>query len=379
MTGTPHASSQQGRGVGPLPVSLAPIAVGGVTWMALQFGWLPAEPESGGGQLALFGWLLLSTLWCAFRAMSEADVLAHRQGEPMGTVTLTIAAITIEVALVMAMFVSSKEHGPTLPRDAMFGVLMVTLNGLPGIALLVAGWRRKEQMFNVRASGAYLSLIIAFCTIGLALPRATNSAPGGFMSPLMQLFVGFAALVVYLAFLRVQTTSQREFFVGEVEHSGVALASHGDAGRRSWQVVTLMALALATVIALAESVGRLTEGLVRARGLPPEAAGALVALLVLAPEGMAAISAAGRDNVQRTVNILLGSALSSLGLTIPAVLIAGLYLDIPVELGLEAPEGVLLGATLLLCVVNFGSGRVNIMQGLVHLLFFGTYLLLIFD
>lgn len=379
MTGTPHTSSSKGPATGSLAISLGPIVVGALTWLAMHFSWLPHAPESGGAQVALFGWLLLTTLWCAFRAMGEADVLAHRQGEPLGTVTLTVAAITIEVALVMAMFVSSKEHAPTLPRDAMFGVLMVALNGLPGIALLVAGWRRKEQVFNLRASGAYLSLIIAFCTIGLILRRATTSAPGGFMSPMMQVFVGFAALVVYLAFLRVQTTSHREFFVGVGEHADAELTSHGDSSRRTWQVVVLMALALGTVIVLAETVGHLTEGLVRTHGLPHEAAGALVALLVLAPEGMAAISAAGRDNVQRTVNILLGSALSSLGLTIPAVLIAGLYLEIPVELGLNPPEGVLLGATLLLCVVNFGTGRVNIMQGLVHLLFFATYVLLIFD
>ena len=342
------------------------------------------SPDSGLG-IVWTVWIVVSILLAAFRAMAHADHLAELLGEPLGTVILTVSAITIEVAAVCAVMLHSGADGnAVVVRDTMFAVLMLILNGLIGAALVVGGLVRQEQEFNLQSSAAYLPLIIALATVTLVLPRFTTSEEGGWMSDPMEVFVGGSSLAIYLAFLWLQTSRHRAFFA----HSTASSPPPPDAPRHTTaprsrsglgRSIFMLVVALVTVVYLAEGLGpRLTVGL-EAASLPVALGGLLIASLVLAPEGLAALKAAGSSDMQRTINVLLGSAVATIGLTVPAVMVFRWITGIDPELGLEPPFIVLLTVTLALCTVNLTRGRVNSLQGLVHLLIFFAWIAVIFD
>ena len=309
------------------------ILPGLLTAVATFAGLAPEFPVASAAGVAWSLWIVASILLAAFRAMAHADHLAELLGEPIGTIVLTISAITIEVAAICAIMLhATSEDEAVVVRDTMFAVLMIILNGLIGTALLVGGLLRREQVFNLQSSAAYVPLIVALAAITLVLPRFTRSQEGGWMSDPMEIFVGAAALVVYLAFLWLQTSRHREFFAFQEEVAPV----HASAGL-------------------------------------------LIAFLVLAPEGLAAIGAARSNDMQRTINVLLGSALATIGLTVPAIMVFRWITGISPELGLEPPYIVLLAITLLLSAINLTRGRVNALQGLVHLLVFFAWIAVIFD
>jgi Ca2+:H+ antiporter len=362
-----------------LPIVLA---VGTIVW---RFAFAGASPP-GDASVWELAWLFLAILACTDGASHHADVVAHRLGEPLGTIVLTLSVIIIEVALVSAMMLAG--HGEaTVARETMFATLMIIMNGLAGAALLAGGIERREQFFNLQSSGSFLALIIPLALIGRVLPRFTQSAPGGYMTPRMEWFVAIACVAVYGAFLWMQTSRYRSFFAHEDADGGEEPApehwpegaSPAAASEPLWKPVAKLVGMLVLVVVLSESLGGTTIGVLQRHGLPTGLAGVLVALLILGPEGVAAIKAARANSMQRTMNILLGSALSTIGLTVPAVLILSHIVGRRVELGLEGPEIALLAGTLMVSVVNFNRGRVNPMQGIVHLTFFFTYIALIFD
>ena len=351
--------------------------------------------RGAGGQHSLltFIWLFSVILACAYSASHYADVVAHRLGEPVGTLILTLSVVVIEVSIVAAMMLGGGSE-PTVARDTMFSTLMIIMNGLVGIAL-----NRREQFFNLQSSASYITLIIPLALIALVLPRLTESEPGGFMTPRMEIFVATASVLMYGAFLWMQTSRYRSFFahesaevdadqvndIGRVHpdsqqalHVGAA-RPHVEFDKPLWRDVTGLVVMLVVVVILAESLGKSTAGFLSQTGLPPAIAGVLVACLALGPEGLAAIKAARRNSMQRTMNILLGSALSTIGLTVPAVLILARMLGQHIELGLQLPEIALLLGTMLISIVNFTHGRANPMQGVVHLALFITYIALLFD
>ena len=356
--------------------------------------------RGAGGQHSLltFIWLFSVILACAYSASHYADVVAHRLGEPVGTLILTLSVVVIEVSIVAAMMLGGGSE-PTVARDTMFSTLMIIMNGLVGIALLAGGINRREQFFNLQSSASYITLIIPLALIALVLPRLTESEPGGFMTPRMEIFVATASVLMYGAFLWMQTSRYRSFFahesaevdaeqvndIGRVHpdsqqalHVGAA-RPHVEFDKPLWRDVTGLVVMLVVVVVLAESLGKSTAGFLSQTGLPPAIAGVLVACLALGPEGLAAIKAARRNSMQRTMNILLGSALSTIGLTVPAVLILARMLGQHIELGLQLPEIALLLGTMLISIVNFTHGRANPMQGVVHLALFITYIALLFD
>jgi Ca2+:H+ antiporter len=355
---------------------------------------------AGGAQpsVVTFIWLFTVILACAYSASHYADMVAHRLGEPIGTLILTLSVVVIEVSIVAAMMLGGGSE-PTVARDTMFSTLMIIMNGLVGMALLAGGINRREQFFNLQSSASYITLIIPLALIALVLPRLTESEPGGFMTPRMEIFVAAASVLMYGAFLWMQTSRYRSFFahesaevdaeqvndIGRVHpdsqqtlHSGGA-DHHIALIKPLWRDVTGLVVMLVVVVVLAESLGKSTVGFLRQTGLPPAIAGVLVACLALGPEGLAAIKAARRNSMQRTMNILLGSALSTIGLTVPAVLILARMLGQHIELGLPLPEIALLIGTMLISIVNFTHGRANPMQGVVHLALFVTYIALLFD
>lgn len=370
------------------------ILPGLVTAIATFTGLAPDLPVASAAGIAWSLWIVASILLAAFRAMAHADHLAELLGEPIGTIVLTISAITIEVAAICAIMLhATSEEEAVVVRDTMFAVLMIILNGLIGVALLVGGLLRREQAFNLQSSAAYVPLIVALAAITLVLPRFTRSQEGGWMSDPMEIFVGAASLVVYLAFLWLQTSRHREFFAFQEEVAPV----HASAGpppivaethhhaatpnRRGAIVVSSVTLviALIVVVGLAEGLGPRVYGMLDALYMPAPLGGVLIAFLVLAPEGLAAIGAARSNDMQRTINVLLGSALATIGLTVPAIMVFRWITGISPELGLEPPYIVLLAITLLLSAINLTRGRVNALQGLVHLLVFFAWIAVIFD
>ncbi len=342
----------------------------------------PAAPSNVGWTL----WLVAMILACAFRAMSHADTLAEHFGEPLGTLLLTVSAITIEVAAVCAVMLGS-EGDSAVARDTMFSVLMLILNLLLGSVMLVGGLRRPEQEFNAQSTGMYLPLVIALGTITLILPRFTTSERGGWMSDPMEVFVAVASFVIYGMFVAMQTTRHRDFFAyhGTSERSAdtEALAEHAQAeagtARSLATSIALLVLSLVAVVCIAEGLAGRVKSLLHATGAPGVVGGIFIAGLVLAPEALAALRAAARDDMQRSVNILLGSALSTIGLTVPAVIGIRFLTDATPEFGLDPPYIVLLAATFLITAVNLGRGRVNAMQGVVHLLLFFAWLATVLD
>lgn len=378
-----------------------PVVLGFGTGMMAIVGWSPAGLPTSAAGLAWSAWLVLCILVCAFRAMAHADHLAEKHGEPLGTLILTIAAITIEVAAVCAVMLGN-QGDPTVARDSMFSVLMLIFNLLMGLAMLLGGRGGREVQFNPQSSGAYLPLVIALGMVTLVLPRFTRSRPGGWMSEPMEIFVGLASITLYGVFLWLQTTRHREFFAhhGESERSDEARKAHEEAGGddpgrtrlvelphghvdvatiSTPRTSALLLLALVAVVLIAEGLVGRVRSLLDAAYLPPGIGGVLIGCLVLAPEGLAALKAARRGSMQRCINILLGSALATIGLTVPAVIGIHFITGVSPSLGLDAPDIVLLVATFVVSSINLTRGRVNSLQGIVHILLFIAWLVVILD
>jgi Ca2+:H+ antiporter len=328
---------------------------------------------------AVFVVLLAAVLWSAVSVVRHADCLAIKCGEPYGTLILTLSAISIEVVMISAAMLHGANN-PTLARDMMFGVVMIALNGLVGFSLLLGGLRHREQNYNLQGTSAYLNTIMALAVLGLVLPNFTTSLSGPRFSFVQEMFLVVTSLSLYLIFLFIQTGRHRQYFkeaIGalvttvEGDHSPFHLRSTGFHA-------TMLFLYLIVVVVLAEKFAIPLDNCIERLGMPQAFGGAIVAGLVLAPEALSAVQAARGNQLQRSVNILHGSVLASIGLTIPAVLIIGMTTHRQVVLGIEGGNLPLLGLTLGASIVTFGSGKTNVLQGCVHLLLFAVFLLLIF-
>ena len=329
----------------------------------------------------LFGWLFCIMLWLAFNVVRHADCLAELLGEPYGTLILTISVISIEVIMIAAVMLTG-DNNPTLARDTLFSVLMIVLNGMTGLTLLVGALRYKEQVYNLKGASAYLGVIIPLAGLGIVLPRYTTSAPGGEVSPLMAVYLIIMSIALYGVFLAIQTLRHQSWFKQPATEAGGEAAEnmHGDLQVRSLGYhALLLPLTMLPIILLSKKMALLVDHGIGTLGAPQALGGFLVAILVLSPEAMAAVRAALANQLQRTMNIALGSSLSTIGLTIPAVLCISLFTGKTIELGLEQPELYLLLITLLVSIVNFNSERTNVLHGFVHLILFFTYIVLIFD
>jgi Ca2+:H+ antiporter len=330
----------------------------------------------------LFGWLFAVMMWLAFGVVRHADSLAVLLGEPYGTLILTVSVISIEVIMIAAVMLTG-ENNPTLARDTLFSVLMIVLNGMTGLTLLVGALRHKEQVYNLKGATAYLGVIIPLAGLGIILPRYTPSAPGGEVSALMAVYLIVMSISLYGVFLAIQTMRHRSYFLqpAAAEKDAEAPADdHGGLVTRSLAYhAVLLPLTMLPVVLLSKKMAILVDHGIGTLGAPQALGGFLVAILVLSPEAVAAVRAALANRLQRTMNIALGSALSTIGLTIPAVLGISLVTGRTVELGLAEPEIYLLLITLLVAMVNFQSERTNVLHGFVHLVLFATYIVLIFD
>jgi len=327
-------------------------------------------------------WLFSVILLSAFAIVRHAESLAVLLGEPLGTLVLTLSVIGIEVMMISAVMLTG-EGKPALARDTMFAVVMILLNGMTGVSLLLGGLRHHEQTYNLQGANAFLALIIPLGVLGLVLPNFTTTTPGPTLSPFQSVFSSVMSIGIYGVFLAVQTSRHREYFVspeveGALEEDGPHAHSADVIQSVPYHAVLLVMYILPLVV-LAKQLAIPIDYGTRSLGAPEALGGFLVAILILSPEAMSAVRAALRNELQRSVNILLGSVLATIGLTIPAVLTIGLITNKTVFLGLSMVDTILLLLTLIVSTLTFSNTRTNVLLGAVHLLLFLAYLMLIFE
>jgi Ca2+:H+ antiporter len=331
------------------------------------------SPTAGG---VVFAAVLLVILFgTVFAAVHHAEVIAQRIGEPYGTLLLTLAVTVIEVALIATIMLGDKAV-PTLARDTVFAVVMIVCNGLVGVCILVGGLRYREQDFQVSGANVYLSVLIVLATITLILPNYTLTTPGPRYSNAQLAFVSVVTIILYCVFLYTQTIRHQDYFVAESD--GAAVAGAGISNRTLVLSIALLLVSLLAVVLLSKKFSLAVDLGTELIGAPPAFAGILVALLILLPESVAAIAAARQNDLQKSINLALGSSLATLGLTIPAVAVVAYALGKTLVLGLELREVVLLAMTLVLSMLTFGTGRTNILFGLVHVLVFAVFVFMVF-
>ena len=342
--------------------------------------WTLASPLLGwllllGNRFASGNWfyavLVLGLLGSVVAAVHHAEVIAHRVGEPLGTLLLAVAVTTIEVALIVSMMVSAPETSAALARDTVFAAVMIILNGIVGLCLLLGGSRYREQTFHQQGVNASLTTLAAIVVLTLVLPNYTETVEGPYYSASQLAFIAVVSVVLYGTFVLVQTVRHRDYFLvpeGDGEHAEPTT-------NRVAAISSLMlVVALGAVVLLAKALAPALEAGVQQIGAPPALVGVIIALFVLLPEGMAAVQAARHNRLQVSLNLALGSALASIALTIPVVALVCLVQGWPLALGIDAKSTVLVVLSLTIATLAFGTGRTTIMQGAVHLVIFAVYL-----
>lgn len=331
----------------------------------------PPSPSS----IALSVAMIVIMLGAVFAAVHHADVIAHRIGEPFGTLVLTLSVTIIEVALIESI-VLTPGSSPALARDTVFAVIMIVCNGLVGLCILWGGLRHHEQEFQTSGAGVYLSVLAALSVLTLVLPNYTVTAIGPYFSNAQLIFVSITTVILYVAFLFIQTSRHTDYFRAEdTAHGGHHTYP---SNRLVASSVVILLLALGGVILIAKKFAVILEiGLSRI-GAPPAVSGIIIAMVVLAPESITAVRAAWRNELQKSLNLALGSSLATIGLTIPAVAITNIFIGKQIEIGLSSRDTLLLALTLYLSLLTFGTGRTNILAGIVHLVVFVTFLFLVF-
>ena len=340
-----------------------------VGWLALAGKALGAQELLGGAYLAV---LAIGLFWGVLAAVFHAEVVAHKIGEPYGTLVLAVAVTAIEVALIVSLMIAGGAETTGLARDTVFAAVMLILNGMVGICLLAGGSRHGEQTFTLSGVSAALTTLAAISVLTMVLPNYTTTTPGPFYSGSQLIFIAVVSLVLYGTFVFVQTVRHRDYFLpasgGEDDHAPVPPA------RLAWWSGALLLVCLGGVVLLAKSLSPALEAAVLRMGAPKALVGIIIAAVVLLPEGIAAYQAARANRLQTSLNLALGSALASIGLTIPAVAIVSLVNGWTLTLGIDVKSTVLLLLSIIVTSLSLGSGRTTIMQGTVLLMIFAVYL-----
>jgi Ca2+:H+ antiporter len=349
------------------------------TWLvpAVAFGSLLMALALGVGQ-----WL---TLLCGaalggavFAAVHHAEVVAHRVGEPLGTLVLALAVTAIESALVLSMMIANGQGVSELARDAIYAAVMIICNGVVGLCFLLGGIAHREQAFRVEGAGGGLAALIVMSVLTLVLPAFTTSTPAGTYSTSQLAFVALSSAALWVIFVFVQTVRHRDYFIPPANASDPEAHATAPTAGQARASFGLLFLALVTVIGLAKALSPTIERAVEAAHAPRATVGIVIAGLVLLPETWAAVRAARADRLQTSMNLAIGSALASIGLTVPVVVLASMMFGLPLVLGLSPKEMALLAMTFLVSSITLTTGRTYVMQGAVHLVLFAAYLFLAF-
>lgn len=324
----------------------------------------------------IFVWLFAVILGSALAVVRHAEHLGERLGEPYGTLVLTLSITAIEVISITAIMLHGANN-PTLARDTLFAVTMIVLNGMVGLSLLVGGWRYREQQYNLQGANAYLGVVIPLGILALVMPNYAGH-PQKTLSFAQEAFLSVICAGLYIAFLGLQTRRHRAYFAAAPEDNETSSVLQGGAARTAFHALLLLAY-MVPVVYLAEKLAHPVDYVVETLGKPAALAGLVMAVLVATPEGIGAVRAARGNHMQRSVNIFLGSVLSTIGLTIPAILVISQFTAHPIELGLQHTDLVLFLLTLTVSLVTFSSGHTNVLQGAVHLILFLAYLFYMFQ
>lgn len=341
-----------------LGLLLVALAVGVGTWLAVLCG------------AALVGAVLV--------AVHHAEVVAHHVGEPLGTLVLALAVTMIETALILSMMIAGGEEMAVLPRDAIYAAVMIICNGVVGLCVLLGGLAHHEQTFRVEGAGAGLAALIVMATLTLVLPVFTTSTPAGTYSNSQLAFVALTSTVLWAIFIFIQTARHRDYFTPVTGAANPEIHAKPPPARKAWASFGLLLVSLVAVVGLTKMLSPTIEHAVEAANAPRTVVGIVIATLVLLPETWAAVRAARADRLQSSMNLAVGSALASIGLTVPIVVLASIAFGLPLVLGLEPKGMAMLAVTFLVSAVTLGTGRTYLMQGAVHLVLFAAFLFLAF-
>ncbi|MGN6549979.1 MAG: calcium:proton antiporter [Pararhizobium sp.] len=346
------------------------------TWLSPTAGWLLLLVTKAAHPPAAFAFLLgIGLVACVLAAVHHAEVVAHKVGEPFGTLVLALSVTVIEVALIVSLMLSGGAAAAALARDTIFAAIMIILNGMVGLCLLAGGSKHGEQAFGHLGVNAALATLAAMSVIILILPNTTTTIAGPVYSASQLVLIAIASLVLYGAFVLVQTIRHRDYFLpppGSTDHGEGHVAP--PPGAAAGGAALLLIACLGAVVLLAKALSPTIEAAVAAAGAPEATVGIIIAAIVLLPESLAALKAARRNRLQTSLNLALGSALASIGLTIPAVALIAVATGWTLVLGLELKGMVLLGLSLIVATLSLGTGRTTVLQGIVHLVIFAVYL-----
>lgn len=320
----------------------------------------------------------VALMGAVFAAVHHAEVVAHRVGEPFGTLVLAVAITVIEVALIVSMMLAGGPDKAALPRDTIFAAVMIITTGVIGICMLVGGLHHLEQRFHLDGANSALAALVVLAGLSLVMPAFTTSSPGGTYTVSQLAFVALSSLALWAAFVFVQTVRHRDYFLPPTNVANEEVHAAPPTNLQAWASFGLLMVSLVAVVGLAKQLSPTIEAAVTAAGAPKAVIGIAIAMLVLLPETWAAVRAAQADRLQTSMNLALGSALASIGLTIPVVVAAAVLLDLPLVLGLEPKDMVMMVLAFLVSAITLGTGRTNIMQGAVHLILFAAFLFLAF-
>ena len=359
-----------------------PLLLSALTMTAFMLygkAWL-AELGNPAWFVLMMAWLLGAILLSAFAIVRHAESLACILGEPLGTLVLTLSIIGVEVLMISAVMLAG-DGNPTMARDTMASVIMILLGGMAGLSLLLGGLKHNEQSYNLQGAQAFLALIIPLAVLGLIVPNFTTTTESDTLSPFQSVFLSIMSIGIYGVFLAVQTSRHSAYFIAPHDggdktddvlhdvHETYSIAHHA----------LFLILYILPMVILAKQLAKPLEFGTDVLGAPAVLSGFLVAVLILAPEAMSAIRAAKRNQLQRSINILLGSVLATISLTIPAVLMIGLYTGNTIVLGLSPVDSILLVLLLAVSTITFSNSRTNALLGAVHLLIFSAYVMLMFE
>ena len=324
---------------------------------------------TGSGWLQLAGGVFL--IGSVLSAVHHAEVVAHKVGEPFGTIILALAITVIEVALIVSLMVAGGDNAAYLARDTVFAAIMLILNGILGICLMMGGLKHREQFFGPKSATTALVALVAILVLTLVLPNFTTSTDGPTYSAPQMIFVAIASLVLYGSFIMVQTVRHRDYFLADDDDA----SHHAEPPSLKVALTSLffLVLCLGIVVLLAKALSPSIESMVANAGAPQALVGVIIAAVVLLPEGLAALKAARRNRLQTSINLALGSALASIGLTIPAVVIVCQMYDINLVLGLDLKSMVLLALSTFTVMLSLNHGRTNILYGIVLLVNLAAY------
>ena len=338
-------------------------------WALLAGMWFVGSAEG-----FLIAALAVGMLGCVLAAVHHAEVIAHRVGEPYGTLLLAVAVTIIEVALIVSLMLAGGPSTTALARDTVFAAVMIILNGMVGLCMLMGGSRFGEQRFGLYGVSASLATLAAIAVLTLVLPNYTTTVAGPFYSVAQLAFIAVVSIVLYGTFVLVQTVRHRDYFLPKEAAGNKEIHAEPPSGRVALASLALLMACLAAVVLLAKSLAPSIEAAVASAGAPVAVVGVIIAAVVLLPEGLAALRAARANRLQTSLNLALGSALASIGLTIPAVAIVSIATGWTLTLGLDTKSSVLLLLSLFVATLSLGTGRTTVLQGVVHLVIFAAYL-----